>query len=215
NKTKSSGLSGIVITIHPLLNEVTVNLPIGNITETIQDFINAIMIYDPKIIHPIDSSASNTKRGIVGKVVYSIWSAPYDFSLIDIKRMDIRLKPSKNIRNRFYISPELIIEKTGIPQSSHITHLCKSGSMTYITCGNIISFNGSFISEQGDLYTGIIISSTEVEPGDSGSPSFSYLNLRSVTLNGIISWYRNSNNENRFTATIPLKLIFDKAEITL
>ncbi|KAF0455700.1 serine protease [Gigaspora margarita] len=284
NKTKSSGLSGIVIIIHPLLNEVTVNLPIGNIniTETIQDFINAIMIYDPKIIHPIDSSASNTKRGIgergiftkvssgdkiyfdnnatcsagfwakrknkqflvsaghcignfndttskpkvfyhglndkpllVGKVVYSIWSAPYDFSLIDIKRMDIRLKPSKNMRNRFYTSPELIIEKNGIPQSSHITHLCKSGSRTYITCGNIISFNGSFISEQGDLYTGIIISSTEAAPGDSGSPSFSYLNLRSVTLNGIISWTRNSNIENRFTATMPLQLIFNKAGITL
>ncbi|CAG8834479.1 11430_t:CDS:1, partial [Gigaspora margarita] len=54
NRTKSSGLSGIVIMIHSLLNEVTVNLPRGNITETIQDFINAIMIYDPKIIHPLN-----------------------------------------------------------------------------------------------------------------------------------------------------------------
>ncbi|RIB27030.1 hypothetical protein C2G38_2261292, partial [Gigaspora rosea] len=224
NQTKSIGLSGIVIMIHPLLNEVTVNLPIGNITETIQDFINAIMIYDPKINHPSDLSASYTKRGIderglfikvlsgdkihfdnnatctagflakgknkqflvsaghyignvnvtkskprvfyhglnnkpllIGKVVYSIWSAPYDFSLIDTKSMNIRLKLSTNIKNRFVSYPELIIEKNGMPQSSHITHLCKSGSASHLTCGNIISFNGAFVSEQGELYTGIII----------------------------------------------------------
>ncbi|RIB05197.1 hypothetical protein C2G38_2047802 [Gigaspora rosea] len=266
NQSKSIGMNGLVIMVHPLLNEVAVNLPSSNITEAIQEFINAIMIYDPKIIYPPNLTASNTKRRIdergitikvgfwakrknnqflvsaghsfgnfndtkskpkvfyygindkpllVGKMEYSTWSAPYDFSLINIKRMDKHLEPSTNIRNGFLSSyPELIIEKNGMPQSSHITHLCKSGSVSYVTCGYIISFNGAFVNELGDLYTGMIISTTDVVTGDSGGPSFSFLNLNSVTLNGIILYIKRYNDVSRFTASIPLKMILDKAEIT-
>ncbi|CAG8715441.1 4709_t:CDS:2, partial [Gigaspora rosea] len=89
---------------------------------------------------------------LIGKLSFSIWTAPYDFSLIDTKRMDARLKPSTSIKNEF--------------------------SQRYpVSCGYVEAFNGAFINELGELYTGVTITNMLSDSGDSGSPAFSFSDL--------------------------------------
>ncbi|RIB28177.1 hypothetical protein C2G38_2158610 [Gigaspora rosea] len=129
---------------------------------------------------------------LIGKLSFSIWTAPYDFSLIDTKRMDARLKPSTSIKNEF--------------------------SQRYpVSCGYVEAFNGAFINELGELYTGVTITNMLSDSGDSGSPAFSFSDLRSVTLNGIIVIRVKAQDQygNQRTVMLPLQMILDKANIEL
>ncbi|KAF0558235.1 S1 family peptidase [Gigaspora margarita] len=95
----------------------------------------------------------------------------YDYGLINIRKMDKRLKIRPSIRNFGSQDRELLITDS-IPASSHGAHLCKSGAKTKLTCGYIESFNGVFTDINDIILIDLIFTNSLSNEGDSGGPVF-------------------------------------------
>ncbi|CAG8802361.1 42369_t:CDS:2, partial [Gigaspora margarita] len=109
----------------------------------------------------------------------------YDIGIIDVENEDF--SPRSAIRNTDDQYKELIIVD-GVPVFSHGVHICKSGITSHFTCGYVQGLNG--IYSTGDHFAlEVIITSTDVEGGDSGGPVLSFVSpqdLFSVVVHGII-----------------------------
>ncbi|KAF0562528.1 hypothetical protein F8M41_000035 [Gigaspora margarita] len=109
---------------------------------------------------------------------------PLDFGLIRIVNKTIVPRPS--IRNSDSKQNVELFIRDDITVSSHGAHICKSGRTTHVTCENVRAFGGMYINENYNIVTGLIVSDTLSMGGDSGAPTFSYKDLKDVSLFGIL-----------------------------
>ncbi|KAF0558396.1 serine protease [Gigaspora margarita] len=125
---------------------------------------------------------------LIGQMIYHLLD-PIDFGLIYLNLTNVR--PTASIRNRNSITyPELIINDL-MAVSSIGAHLCHSGYITNVECGNLKSLNGDgfvrSVSKGLIFRDDILIVDAWSSPGDSGGPVYHYKDLRHVSLNGILT----------------------------
>ncbi|KAF0561871.1 S1 family peptidase [Gigaspora margarita] len=109
----------------------------------------------------------------------------YDIGIVDVENEDF--SPRFAIRNTDDQYKELIIVD-GVPVFSHGVHICKSGRTSHFTCGYVLGLNGIYSTEDRFALE-IIVTSANVEGGDSGGPVLSFVSpqdLFLVVVHGIV-----------------------------
>ncbi|RIB10553.1 hypothetical protein C2G38_2105738, partial [Gigaspora rosea] len=139
------------------------------------------------------------------------FSIPYDYGLINITDNKGIIIPA--IRNTDHQYNELIIEGGRILSSIGV-HICKSGWGSHVICAYVIGFGGFHVDIESNILEDFIVADNSglfACKGDSGAPTFSYLeDLQKVTLNGIIS-----GGFDTLVNIVPLDIILKEAGLDL
>ncbi|CAG8665844.1 12653_t:CDS:1 [Cetraspora pellucida] len=163
---------------------------------------------------PLSSSETvrlSKKKDQIGPMVFHDLKET-DFGLIRITNGAI--KPTKVIRNTDSDPYSELFIRDAETISTHGAHLCKSGAITFVTCGYIKSFEG-YSWRDNVVIDDFIVTNFLGAVGDSGGPVFYLRDLPHVSLHGIVIRGLSSRGWGHLTLNVKADYIISAANRTI
>ncbi|CAG8514251.1 13775_t:CDS:2 [Cetraspora pellucida] len=156
-------------------------------------------------------SSFSKKNDEIGPMVFHDLKET-DFGLIRIT--NVAIKPTKVIRNTNSDPYRQLFIRDAETISTHGAHLCKSGTITFVTCGYIKSFEG-YSFRGNDVFDNFIVTNFLSNVGDSGGPVFYLRDLPYVSLHGIVIKGFSSREWGDLTFNVKADYIISAANRTI